>query len=384
MAEWLYGTPVDSGVIAVRAAPETPLIVYPMEQAPLAQVFLAQPASWPALSSGDRAELSHYFEWEDREAYWWYTLRPAVVSLEQVSAGLWAGRLVDSGIALAAGNDPAVVPEMRNVARVQLAPVQGTIRDPHGPNLDASADVVLRSASMRVVEAYFATVEPSAVWLRLFEPGAERQAHLTALNRELTVNRIVALREPSLVPTILHEGRLETLAYSGRYVAMERKVGLRCSEALLATGSDPWSSRETIIRDVTADVLRLMMVAHAEGYCLGPLSPGLLRVRPSFSAWRGSGGMVAVAMPGAGPADGRVPPSVLELFPEGQADHLVRQFERPYRRSVEADLRALGHLVSWMLEIALSTHEELSKLALALMEGRVREPSGVLASLHQV
>ena len=53
MSEVLYATPVDERTLVVRPSPETPLLVYREPDEEQAQLFVAQPASWPALDDDE-------------------------------------------------------------------------------------------------------------------------------------------------------------------------------------------------------------------------------------------------------------------------------------------------------------------------------------------
>jgi hypothetical protein len=384
--EPLYATPVHGTRLAVRAAPATPLLVYPMEQqVGRAQLFVTQPASWPALTAAEVRPLRAYFDWETRDGYWWRTLRPAVVAMEEVTTSLWSAVVEERGVVVSAGDDPRFVPDASNVFRT-FVPAGRVIRDPHGPELVADEcgnTEVLRTSALHVYRARFPALGPEIVWLRVFAKRGERDAHLRALASELDVIRRIAVLDADLAPAVLHEGRLDATFHTGRYVAMRQPIGLALHEVIVATGRSLFGAPARIVRGAALDVCRTMMLAHAVGVCLGPLSPDLLRIRPSFGGRQTVRAML-VAMPGAGPPGGRLPPSVTELFPDGGAAPLLAEFDEVYERDMERDLVGLGHLLEWMLSIALVNDSKLARLAAMLRAGEVSSADSAFERLSRL
>jgi hypothetical protein len=383
----LFATPVDPERLVVRHAPETALIVIPMQAGGRAQVFAARPISRPALSIEESEALRAYFDWEaDPQGYWWRTLRPAVARLERVTSSTWSATLESRGELVAAGHDPRLVPDVEWSFRTLLPRDSTTLRDPHGPQLAPDAlgeTVMVRSEATRIVRAVFPSVSPEPVWVRLFNAGYERDAHLRALRSELEAMAGIAAASPGFVTAPLHDGMLETEFHEGRYVATELPVGFSLHDVATTAGQGLFPSPAVIAHGVALDAVRVMAIAHAAGYCLGPLSPGLLRLRPSFAKGQEVRSSF-VALPGAGVPGSRLAPSIIEQFPEGSAPRLVSQFARAYQRSVKVDLVGLGHLVSWITEIGSPGYSGLDSLAAELRSGWIETAARALATIEEL
>jgi hypothetical protein len=378
--ENLFAVKVDAKVLAIRTHMPSALRVFQMETKPLAQVFVTQPASWPALSRAERDDLGEFFDWEKQEAYWWKTLRPAVIALEPVSPSLWAGRAVERGLLVPVGNDPQIIPNERHLFRTLLSPKGGILREPHGPRVFSDLEVTTTSAT-RLLDASFPTIGNELVWLKLFRDGFAREAHISALARELAVMDVIAEFEPGLTPRVLHHGKLETGFYSGPYAALEKLPGLSWNEAVIASKKAPFSNSTRLARNIVFDLVRLFSAAHSKGWCIGPLSPGVLRIRLAFLNEQRIGQVTVVSIPGAGTSKTSIAPSLMELLPEGQCEQLMQQFEQPYKRSIRADLRGLGILMDWMISDLCVSDEPLAALANNLRAGTMRSARDAAAHL---
>jgi hypothetical protein len=386
MSDVLFATPVDERTLVVRHSPETSLLVYREPAEEHAQLFVAQPASWPALADDEVARLRAYFAWEAEAGYWWRTMRPASVTLEAIGGSVWAARLVERGDVVHAGDDPARPPAGEFVFHAVRVDADTVIRDPLGPvpRPDASGEsVVLRAPAMLVERASLPAWGGETIWLRTFVPGFERHALGAALDAEIAVLRAIHDRRPDVVPRVRREGRLETLACTGRFVAMEPIPGLDAGSAFALAARTHADGATRLVIAAGISVIKAMHAAHRAGHAIGPVSPALLRMRPSFTPV-GRPHASIVALPSAGPLGSDVPPGVLDLYPDGRDARLRAQLEAPSRREIASDLAALGFLLEWLQEIGESGSVPLHELATALRDGRISRVQVAAAQLKEI
>ena len=383
---------MSDGLVAVREASPDRLVVLPFDDPAHAQVVVAPPASWPALMPSEAATLHRYFHWDAVESFWWRTQYPAVFSLEHITGTLWAGHLQTPGHVVAAGDDPKRRPmDVDNVFGVYQESTPGTIRDPLGPETirdptNRSVEVY-RARSVRMVLARFPAFGPERVWLRLFVQATVRDSHRTALDEELTALRQLRACDRDCAVEVLHEGVLDVANYAGRYVAVRPPVGIRLHDLFQGNNDDRLVGRAELVRQVLLDVAAVMLFAHSSNppFCLGPISPTLLSVRPvSAARSRVSVRATFVALPAAGASGRTVSPDVLQLFPDGEPPFLTEQLRPRYSRSIFADLRSLGYFLRELSDLARVQTRALSHLTKQLLDGQIRSVREAVAVIDPV
>lgn len=391
MDEAAFATSIDAHRVVIRPVPETALVVLPFRDPDHVQIVIDQPARWPALLPSEGSGLRPYFEWDDDSAgFWWRTLRPAVFALERLGRGVWAGRLLERGTVVPAGDDPSVRPtddEHLFAVFRQIDPTN--VRDPRSPVFarDARGHLipVYSAKATRIVRAYFPTSGPEHVWLRTFISQAERPAHRHALDQERAVLTALHASAPGSVPEILHAGALNVSDYVGRYVALAPCAGLppatwfgeeRRTMALLFG--------ESFLIELILGVCRVARAAHSAGLCLGPLTPGILRTRPAFVDGRPGLRVMLIALPGSGPPTEILTSHIKHLFPDEDDSVVSAQLAHGYERSVASDLRGIGHLILALLRGSGEDRPYLSEVAAKLQTDHFHSVQQAEASIGEL
>ena len=186
-----------------------------------------------------------------------------------------------------------------------------------------------------------------------------------------------------MVPRIVREGRLETLARAGRFVALEPIPGLDVASAFALAARTHADGATRLVVAAGISLMKAMHAAHRAGHAIGPVSPALLRMRPSFTP-AGRPHASIIALPAAGPLDSDVLPGIIDLYPDGSDARLRAQLDAPYRRTIASDLVSLGVLLAWLQEIGESGSVPLHELATALRDGRIARVQEAAVRLKEI
>jgi hypothetical protein len=375
----MYATPLDERSVVVRAAPETPLRVF-VHDGSTAELSVVLRDSDPALTPGELADSLRYFEVSRSavRAYWWATRIPARFRLRQVR-----GRVEADG---APADDAVLVGELVEHGRVaQLPePVEARPRPPGDPPLFRACEPPDAGVAERhiprdprvlplvpvfaapAVQGWLAEVPeygPGRVWLRTAPHRASRPLPPEAFAAEAELLRWLAEARPESAVRALHRGTVDLAGRGDRvpYLATSAPVGFEVDDLFRAA---PAAYVEGWATELAAELLRTLGAAHAGGWCVGGLSPPLLRVRPAFHHSPPGLRAVLAAAPLAGRAGSPLTSDELERLPgwSGRA-------RAPTRRTPRDDLGSLGMLLAKLLDPWLSAGHPLRPLAAELQAG---------------
>jgi hypothetical protein len=380
IVEYLFGTAVDERTLLVRQAPESGLRVLPFENQSQAHVIVALPESWPALTPQEARAIRAYFTWSDTGAFWWRTQRPAVVSLEQITSDIWAAHLVEAGVILPAGDDPAHAPRGHtNTFKVWKVPDTGRIVDPWGPTIhhrDGRPIEALRSATTRTIEGSFPAFSADVVWLKLFLPNAESSARRSALRSEAAGLLALYDRRPDLVVEVLHHGELDSAGYRGGYLAVRKPFGVGLP-TFLAT-LEPGEPKRRAAIDICRGIAQLAALAHLDGNCLGPLTASLIGVRLGLVTKRLGAKVQLRGAPGAGPQGSQYDTDVFALLPSHDTWTGLHRTSRPAERNARIDLATVGDLYECILDACDVSDRGFRGLTKALLAGELKDAAELL------
>jgi hypothetical protein len=178
-------------------------------------------------------------------------------------------------------------------------------------------------------------------------------------------------------------GDLSTQRFKGPYIALERPIGVSLEELFSeALGHSP-NDCAGIARDVTLDLADALLAAQHLDYCVGILSPGVVRVRPTTGVATEKGRRARaslLALPAIGRAGETIEDGLVRM-PAADASYLERHPRPVSKHGRRQDLRTLGYLLWHMLELAAVERHPLRELASRWVVGRAES---LRAAIHEL
>jgi hypothetical protein len=347
--------------------------VLPQERPEEIQLAAALPSTWDPLDQDETAAIRPYFRWEQRDDFWWETLRPARFRVQRLTNAVEIGRLVEQGEIVALAQSPSHRPTDRGhvfgVFRERSAG-EVIIGDPWGPEPVRSA-LLYESPGLRAIPARFPAEGREIVWLWSLTSVGSSGQQADALRRNIDLLRFLNDTVPGSAVTVLHYGRLDAEEFRGLYVATTWPRGFEVREGLSLVERDP-ADRDRAVRAIGADLALSLSAIHGAGLCAGVLTPGLLRIRPAPDV---SGRMtyraMLVALPAGGPEGDRVAASVQRQLTKADAEVLGPATRPPFRRTVLTDLMTLGECLIQILGPAEPATAAVRPLLKSLRDGKI-------------